>query len=726
MANPLSPLSSSGLNVKSPAKIALKTKLESTTRMASQDQTFDYGSENYFDHEHTRTMTSSPFIEDVDSLTRLPSHLESPSKHRSPKKPTPTRECGAQLTEDALRENEDLTGSVSTAVDRRTESYSEAGNENDTMSIINEPKSYAGADDTCFSTFSAVPNTDMTMFARIGQSPIKNSPASPTRSTRHRNGQRTPAHSRPTTPGTMRQRDYDSELPPSSPTPLHRYTNTADDTMNLLEFTGQLNDIAPSFRSPHHTSPRKPQMKHDFTGYPASHRLRSPTRDGFFPASPAEARHLTNLLDFDLPPAPTPRSIPTITARELESLKSSFNSQISSLKATLSGKEAEIMSLKGAKDDAEQRVGEALEQIRDLRDSNEDLQAEKGDWEKRDKEMQVVLRGVKEQIMCNEKEREELYTKTKDLERRCDEAETRASEAESKVAGLEAGNSAIASSQGEGNPGDISTPGSNSNKAVEVAVEKVARELHTLYKAKHETKVSALKKSYEARWEKRLRDLQARLDEVTRENDELRIGRDATMSGLVPPAIDTRSEPHSEPPSYNEIEEAQKLEDLQLLVDMKAQLESLAAEIDTLRRDYAALEAELEGVRRESTALQDELNISRRENSELVGAVEQMLSLEVVPASVSASQPASQPALPHATSSMGVAGEAGFKASVASRASGLKGPGFGTVGAGAADGRFGMGAMKRSASGGQGQGLGGPRSGIMSNIERMGRGRGVE
>ncbi|MCJ1415284.1 hypothetical protein MMC32_001616 [Xylographa parallela] len=692
--------------------------------MASQDQTFDYGSEDYFDNERTQTTSSSPFVEDVDSTTRLPSHQESPSKHRSTLQTMPVMERGAPLTEDALKENEDLTGSARIIEDSRTETYSEAGNDTDTLSIINEPKSYAGADDTCFSTFSAVPNTDMTMFARIGQSPIKSSPVSPTRSAKHRNGRRTPAHSRPTTPGTMRQRDYDSELPPSSPTPRHRYTNTADDTMNLLEFTGQLNDITPSFRSPHHTSPGKPQVKHDFTGYPASHRLRSPTRDGFFPASPAEARHLTNLLDFDLPPAPTPRSIPTITARELESLKSSFNSQISSLKATLSGKEAEIMSLKGAKDDAEQRVGEALEQIRDLRDSKEDLQAEKGDWEKRDKEMQVVLRGVKEQIMCNEKEREELYTKSKDLERRCQEAEIRASEAESKVAGLEAGNSTIARSQGEGNPGDISTPGSSSNKAVEVAVEKVARELHTLYKAKHETKVSALKKSYEARWEKRLRDLQAKLDEATRENDELRVGRDATMSGVVPPSIDARSEPHSEPPSYNEIEEAQKLEDLQLLVDMKTQLESLATEIDTLRRDYAALEAELDGARRESAALQDELDTSRRENSELVGAVEQMLSLDVASVPVTTSQSVSQPPLPHATSSMGVAGEAGFKASVGSRASGLKGPGFGTVGAGAGDGRFGMGAMKRTASGGQG--LGGPRSGIMSNIERMGRGRGVE
>ena len=196
------------------------------------------------------------------------------------------------------------------------------------------------------------------------------------------------------------------------------------------------------------------------------------------------------------------------------------------------------------------------------------------------------------------------------------------------------------------------------------------------------------------------------------------------MSGLVPPAVVPRSEPHSEPPSYNEIEEAQKLEDLQLLVDMKAQLESLAAEIDGLRRDQATLEADLDGSRKQSASLQDALDTSRRENSELVAAVEQMLSLEVATAPMSVSQPVLQPPLPHAVSSTGVAGEAGFKSSVAPRASGLKGPGFGTVGAGGGEGRFGVGGMKRSVSGGQG--LGGPRSGIMSNIERMGRGRGVE
>ena len=48
--------------------------------------------------------------------------------------------------------------------------------------------------------------------------------------------------------------------------------------------------------------------------------------------------------------------MPSITPRELESLKSNFLSEISSLKASLSGKEAEVQSLKTAVGDAEKRV----------------------------------------------------------------------------------------------------------------------------------------------------------------------------------------------------------------------------------------------------------------------------------------------------------------------------------------------------------------------------------
>ncbi|MCJ1477180.1 hypothetical protein MMC13_005851 [Lambiella insularis] len=719
MAYPLSALSQSQLNVKSPAIIARNSDFKHVISMESRKKAFDDGHENYFFDEPAQTTASSPFVSDPDSTSQSPTKHRSPNKHRSPMRTSsPAERRGRPLTEDALRVNDGLDNGGRTSRGARTDSYSEA--DNDTMSAIGGFKSHANADDTCFSTFSAVANTDMTTFARLGDSPARSGTSSPTKSVRQCDGQKTPEHGRPTTPCTMRQGDYtNAAILSSSPTPRHKNLFDSDDTTNLLDFTDQLGDIAPSFRTPHRTSPRKAHIQPDFSGYPSSHRLRSPTREGFLPASPAEARHLTNLLDFDLPPAPTPRSMPSVTARELESLKSTFLSQISSLKATLSGKEAEIASLKGAKDDAEQRVGKTLQQVRDLRDAQEDIQSEKGEWEKRDKEMQAVLRQVKEEIICSDKERETLLARAKDLEKRWEESEARACEAESKIAGLKAAGPASATVSAEAPREDISTPGSAPNKAVEIAVEKVARELHTLYKAKHETKVSALKKSYEARWEKRIRELQAKLDDVTRENDELRLGRDATMSGVIPAA----AEVHAQPPSYGEVEEAQRREDLQLLLETKARCDSLTETMDALRKDSATLETNFEKLQMENARLKAELDTSRQENSDLVAAVEQMLSLESAAAPLP--QPLQQPQLQHAVSSVGVAGEAGFRTSVTSRASGLKGPGFGTMGPSGGEGRFGMaaGGMKRSVSGGQGLGM---RSGIMSNIERMGRGRGID
>ena len=318
--------------------------------------------------------------------------------------------------------------------------------------------------------------------------------------------------------------------------------------------------------------------------------------------------------------------------------------------------------------------------------------------------MQSVLRKVKEEIICNEKERQEFIAKTKELEKRCEEAETRAAEAESKIAGLEAGSSDIAKAAVEADSGDVNTPGSSSNTAVQVAVEKVARELHSLYKAKHETKVGALKKSYEARWEKRIKEQQAKIEELGRENDELRVGRDVTMSGVVPGML------APQPPAHVQ-EESE---------DARIQREAEAQNVREMSAKMDELVAEVAGVKKVNSALRADLEISRRENSELVAAVEQLLLLEASAISMPP-VPEPSPALPHQPQPLATSISdtgLGFKPSLGSRASGLKGPGFGTVGG---ESRLGM--VKRNASGQPGLGM---RSGIMSNIERMGRGRGVE
>lgn len=478
----------------------------------------------------------------------------------------------------------------------------------------------------------------------------------------------------------MERSAYD-DSPSLSPTPRRkRPSPDENDTTNLiLDFTEQFNALAGSSTSYSHTSsPRRahqsPGRSHahsDLTSFANRGRTPSPAKRALPPTTPSERMAL---LDFEITPAPTPRSLPTITARELESLKSGYLSQISSLKAGLSGKDAEVNSLKEAVGDAERRVGEAQEEVRAQRGAKEALEGDRDEWQKRGKEMEKVMRDVKDEIIRREKEQDELAEKLEESERRREEAEVRAAGAESRAAGMQAGSSS-------------STSRSSTESEVTAAVERVALDLHTMYKTKHETKVAALKRSYERRWEKRVKELETKLDEANKENEELRIGKDLTMSGVVPGILNQKP---SEASPRSQAEGVQREE------EHKARALGLAEEVASVKRDNERLIEELEK--------------ERVEKSDLVAAVEEMLTLQ---------------AAPNTDEGPTSSGIENLRGSI-SRASGMRPPGFkattstGESRIGRIPGPGGQG-PSRSLSG---SGMSGSRSGIMSNIERMGRGRG--
>ncbi|KAL8852935.1 MAG: hypothetical protein Q9221_002185 [Calogaya cf. arnoldii] len=659
--------------------------------------------------EQSRYTNTSPFdihqdAENIPDERRTLEDLEDADKHRSPKrylgpgkspslrKADPEAPPPTPLTEDALRENEGLTRAIDmmNGGDSIVDLYSG----HDVTSVAGTAVGYPGMDDTCFSTFSAVPDTDMTLFAQIGRSPTKtSSPAKRSREAHYTSAAPTPRSTGRSTPAISRRPVYDECSP--SPTPRRpKSSRDADTTSLILDFTEQFNAF--SCTSTGHQmrpTPRKFNTQPDLAAFTASKRG-SPSK--YPPSTPSRASNLANLLDFDLPPAPTPRSIPTITARELESLKSSFLSQISSLRATLNGREAEVNSLKEAVDDAERRVGEAQEEIRDQRGQKESLQAEKDDWQARNKEMQGVLRSVKEEILHEQHEHEKLQQRLEASEKKREETETKLVEADSKIAGLQAAAAAAPPPATAGSDGQ-STPGggaNGSNAAVEAAVEKVARELHGLYKSKHETKVLALKKSYEARWEKKIKELESKIRELNHENEELRIARDATMNGVVPAT--PQQHPGDEESRSGDENKSLMQTDLR---QQKAQIEELSQQIQSSRQ--------------ENTTLQQQLEAERREMAELVKATEEMMQLSLQP---------------NTNSSGSATGGRGEEAPNPSSANNRRGSLTKTSSLGnwkqTSIGSGGESRIGRMA--GSGSGLASTRSGIMNNIERMGRGRAVD
>lgn len=555
---------------------------------------------------------------------------------------SPVAQEGEMTLDEAIRDNPGIEKAIRIFED-------EDEKEDDAFDVgeeIGEQEEAHPGDDTMastFSTFSAVPS--MTMFAKLGQD-------SPSRMSYH--GEVTPRAPRPG---------------PSRASAHH------DGTNNLLEFTDQL---------------RHPQKTPRGSGSDPT-----PYNPGGGPPS-TPARSGMNLIDFEIPPMPTPRSIPSITPRELESLKSNLLSEISSLKASMSGKEAEVQSLKTAVADAERRAGQNTEELREERAAREAAEADRDGWETRGREMEGVLRKAKEEIVLGQREREELEVRLEEADKRREAAEMMAQEAESKMAGMRAGKASEERSAQGG-------AASSSAREVEAAVEKVARELHALYKSKHETKVAALRKSYENRWEKRVRELEVRMAEAAEENDRLRQIREDTMMRVDPAVDEERRE--------------QAARDSAHIRELTAEVEKLEAVLMTIKGDNGELREKLEQ--------------ERVEKGELVQLAEEMMAMQASfvapepPREEHASprpraRPQSQPVPPHPlrtpAPSRSQQAVDGMRGSI-NRASGLKAPGSYSA---IPESRIGRGPAAHERTRSNGLPRPGQKSGLQSAIERMG------
>lgn len=483
-----------------------------------------------------------------------------------------------------------------------------------------------GIDDTVgdLSSISAIP-TDMTRFANLRNSPTKT--------------QRTDAWS----PSKQLRNSVVLNTPGNSQRPLHllarsnstndadetprRHRNMGDSPTDLLNFTGQSNILIPPPGSAPRTTRRSPSGRGAFpikVNPDPSHRSQaSIDRDRATSRSPVKMVHATpisnrhsmhasmhgmgmDLLDLDMEPMATPRSIPTVTPRELETLRSELQSRISGLEATLSGKEAEVMALKRSVTDAEVRVGKTSEELRTERVAREEVEHAKEDLERRSREMEEVLREVKQNAFVEEREREKLR-------RQVEEAERRAEEAEVKILELNASLDALQSDRLKSPvKTEPATPGASLDIdfAVKNATESVARELHALYKGKHERKVADLKVSYEKRWIKQVDQLRAELKASQDEVIKLQTEKEATMSGVIPGHAEALSK------MDGQIEE------------LRRHNEDITAQRKVLEAESAGLKSQVETLGSETDALRCDLKQERLEKGDLVAQIDEFLSLK--------------------------------------------------------------------------------------------------
>lgn len=206
---------------------------------------------------------------------------------------------------------------------------------------------------------------------------------------------------------------------------------------------------------------------------------------------------------------------------------------------------------------------------------------------------------LKEELEKRESELRMLRERAEEAVRELEQARQRVNAAEEEAARAQKeAEKAKETGSRPPTPSSAPVPTSPSNSAnVQAEVEKVARELHTLYKTKHESKVAALKKSYESRWEKKIGQLQADLEVEKRRNEELQ--SQITEKG----AEDLTGEIGFSP---------------------ARPISSSSPASEELKEVLAKLKQEL-------SIVQSELEIERREKGELVGAVEELLSIQTGP-----------------------------------------------------------------------------------------------
>ena len=458
-----------------------------------------------------------------------------------------------------------------------------SSNENGRQDDLDENS--IASDDTGFTAFSAIP--DMTVFAKLGDRTPVRSGRSP------KKGDQTPSAHLFMTPSTSRRQTSISSKP-SCPTPKGMTNKDGDTTNLLLDFTQQFEGCQVGARSP-----PKSKTEPNLLQHLNNKRAPSPTKSS---ARTPGRQSMLNLLDFDLPPQPTPRSIPTITIRELESLKSQYLSEISSLKASLSGREAEVVSLKKAVSDAERRVGEAQESLREERSAREHAENLKVEWEKKGQEVETALRKFKEEFMAEEKEKEDLIQRLDEANRIRQEAELKAAEATR--------NASVAQSEFDGRSSNPDATDAMVAQRVaaqlDEKMENLARELHQVYKKKHEAKVASLKKNYEVRAEKKCAELQAKVDKLAKQNDDLQAVRESSLSIELPGGKKAA---------------ADAAETQAVVEEHKSQLKQHEATIAGLREELTSIQ------NGQATLVQD-LERERVEKGELVAAVDEMLALQ--------------------------------------------------------------------------------------------------
>jgi len=279
------------------------------------------------------------------------------------------------------------------------------------------------------------------------------------------------------------------------------------------------------------------------------------------------------------------------------------------------GKDAEITSLKKSISETERRSANNTVELRQCREEIEDMSARSGVLESKLQEAAKILTEARDEIEDRgrqiERFKDDYDSAQEELEynrKQLGEAQQQLVDSKRELAAtkqdliVEQQKKSTPTKSSSGSTIDVeaavskAVAAANATKEADItaAVEKVAKELHSLYKSKHEQKVSALKSSYASRWEKRVKELEARNMELSSSNNnltsELRRIEDAKDESLSGPIISSE-------------------------------------DFENLKADLASRDRELKKTQEQIKKLNQEIELERQEKGELVAVVDEFMAM---------------------------------------------------------------------------------------------------
>ncbi|KAI5288918.1 hypothetical protein KEM52_000986, partial [Ascosphaera acerosa] len=340
------------------------------------------------------------------------------------------------------------------------------------------------------------------------------------------------------------------------------------------------------------------------------------------PRTGSNSRENQELAGFPTPPSPPP----AVSQDELAEIQAAYEARIAALEKIIAAHEAQVARASRAAEEAKAEAAAAADAAAAEAQRREAAEQEAAASQRRVALMEGEVLKARDEVAGERKRREITARALEAEEQKMKELHARLAEVEERLQAQASGRHPRGEEEESTSTAGM-VPEADVEKRIQASRVSLAKELHQLYKEKHMTKVAALKKSYEHRWEKRVMEAEGKIKQLQEENDRLRgqAGRtseDVSAVGKTEAEAEAEAEVDTTHPASSAASSASGTWTAPAsMPDLSQQQQALQGRVDDLEHALAALQHDYD-------ELMATLEAERVEKGELVAVVDEWLALQ--------------------------------------------------------------------------------------------------